>query len=112
MYTMRRVALEPAAISASVLLSITFRERNGTYGDERDLAQRWGEQEEQEQERELVGTPVDSAVAEKDKEAGVRAVELPRGVREDNQPYICSIVDELSLGLHVGASGILISFPP
>jgi hypothetical protein len=33
----------------------------------------------------LTGAPVDSAVAEKDKEPGVRAVELPRGVREDHQ---------------------------
>ena len=33
----------------------------------------------------LTGAPVDSAVAEKDKETGVRAVELPRGIREDHQ---------------------------
>ena len=33
----------------------------------------------------LARPPVDSTVAEKDEEAGVRAVERPRGVREDNQ---------------------------
>jgi len=85
MYTIRRVALEPAAISASVLLSITFS----------------------------LQEPQSTAPLQKRiKKPAYVQLSFHEASEKIIKPCIVSMCDGLSLGLHVGASGILISFPP
>ena len=61
----------------------------------------------------LARPPVDSTVAEKDEEKPAYVqLSFHEASEKIIRPYIFSMVDGLSLGLHVGASGILIFFPP